>query len=183
VLSVLDQIRSVLPRSAIVCNDPTTIVFWARAAWPVYEPRTWFVPAGFGTLGYALPAAIGAKLAQPERAVVAMMGDAGVMFTIQDFMTAVQENVPIVLMVFNDEGYGVERRHQDHLYGRRSGVDVRPPDFVKLAKAFGAAAFRVDDLREVGAALQQALATNRPALVEVPNRFAHPGYGSCGKGD
>jgi len=182
-LDVLDQIRRVLPRSAPVFNDPTTIAFWARFYWSAYEPRTWFVPAGFGTLGYALPAAIGAKIAKPEQPVVALMGDAGVMFTVQELMTAVQEEVPVVVMVFNDEGYGVERRHQDRLFGRRSGVDVRPPDFVRLAESFGAAAFRVDRLGEVGATLERALGLGRPALIEVPNRFSHPGYGSFARWD
>jgi thiamine pyrophosphate-dependent acetolactate synthase large subunit-like protein len=180
-LDVLDQIRSALPRNAIVCNDPTTIAFWARFYWPAYEPRTWFLPAGFGTLGYALPAAVGAKIACPDRPVVALIGDAGVMFTIQDLMTSIQENVPITVVIFNDEGYGVERRHQDQLYGRRCGVDIRPPDFVKLAEAFGAVGLRVTNLREVGAALRQAQNSNRPAIVEVPHRFSHPGYGSFGQ--
>ncbi len=180
-LDVLDQIRSALPRNAIICNDPTTIVFWARFYWPAYEPRTWLLPAGFGTLGYALPAAVGAKIACPDRPVVALIGDAGVMFTIQDLMTSIQENVPITVVIFNDEGYGVERRHQDHLYGRRCGVDIRPPDFVKLAEAFGAVGLRVTNLREVGSAIRQAQNSNRPAILEVPNRFSHPGYGSFGQ--
>jgi len=182
-LEVLDQIRAVLPRDSLVFNDPTTIAFWARFYWPAFEPRTWFVPAGFGTLGYALPAAIGAKIARPDRPVVALIGDAGVMFTVQDLMTAVQEHVGVVVLVFNDEGYGVERRHQDQLFGRRSGVDVRPPDFVTLARAFDLAAFRVGALHEVGRTLQAALELGRPALVEVPNRFTHPGYGSFGRWD
>jgi len=180
-LDVLDQIRSALPRNAILCNDPTTIVFWARFYWPAYEPRTWLLPAGFGTLGYALPAAVGAKIACPDRPVVALIGDAGVMFTIQDLMTSIQENVPITVVIFNDEGYGVERRHQDHLYGRRCGVDIRPPDFMKLAEAFGAVGLRVTNLREVGSAIRQAQNSNRPAIVEVPNHFSHPGYGSFGQ--
>jgi acetolactate synthase-1/2/3 large subunit len=105
------------------------------------------------------------------------------MFTLPDLMTAVQENVPVVVMIFNDEGYGVERRHQDHLYGRRSGVDVRPPDFVRVAEAFGAAACRVNDLDEVGTALATALRVNGPAVIEVPNQFSHPGYGSFARWD
>jgi acetolactate synthase-1/2/3 large subunit len=180
-LTALDQIRGALPRNAILCNDPTTIVFWARFYWPAYEPRTFLLPAGFGTLGYGLPSAIGAKIACPDRPVVALIGDAGVMFTIQDLMTAVQENVPIVAIIFNDEGYGVERRHQDHLYGRRCGVDIRPPDFVKLAEAFGALGLRVTNVREIGGALSRALESNRPTVIEVPNNFSHPGYGSFGK--
>jgi thiamine pyrophosphate-dependent acetolactate synthase large subunit-like protein len=179
-IDVLDQIRSVLPPDALVFNDPTTVAFWARSHWKTDSPRTWFVPSGFGTLGFAMPASIGARLARPDTPSIAIIGDAGVMFTIQDLMTAVQENVPAIVMVFNDEGYGVERRHQDHLYGRRSGVDVRPPDFVALAHAFGARGIRVDDLNRVGETLASVLDADGPTLIEIPNRFNHPGYGSFG---
>jgi thiamine pyrophosphate-dependent acetolactate synthase large subunit-like protein len=179
-MEVLDQIRSALPAESLVFNDPTTIAFWARSHWKTDRPRTWFVPSGFGTLGFALPASIGARLARPDTPSVAIIGDAGVMFTIQDLMTAVQEDVPAIVMVFNDEGYGVERRHQDHLYGRRSGVDVRPPDFVALAHAFGARGIRVDDLNQVGETLASVLDADGPTLIEIPNRFDHPGYGSFG---
>ena len=177
-IDVLNQIRKALPRDARVFNDPTTLAFWARSHWPAFEPRTWFVPSGFGTLGFALPAAVGGKLAVPESPSVAIIGDAGVMFTIQDMMTAVEHEISVIVLVFNDEGYGVERRHQDHLYGRRSGVDIRPPDFVALAAAFGATGMLVDDLSAVGAAVERALDARGPVLIEVPNRFAHPGYGS-----
>ena len=179
-IEVLDQIRAALPPESLVFNDPTTIAFWARSHWKTDRPRTWFVPSGFGTLGFALPAAIGASLARPDTPSIAIIGDAGIMFTIQDLMTAVQERVPIVVVVFNDEGYGVERRHQDHLYGRRSGVDVRPPDFVAVARAFGARGLLVDDLSRVGETVALALDAEGPTLIEVPNRFSHPGYGSFG---
>jgi thiamine pyrophosphate-dependent acetolactate synthase large subunit-like protein len=182
-LDVLDQMRSALPGDALVFNDPTTIAFWARSCWSSESPRTWFVPSGFGTLGYALPAAIGAKVARPGTVTVAVAGDAGVMFTIQDLMTAVQERIPVIVMVFNDRGYGVERRHQDHLYGRRSGVDILPPDFVAVARAFGARGVSVDDLSKVGATLESVLDTDQPVLIEVPNQFRHPGYGSFARWD
>ena len=177
-VEVLDQLRSALPPETIVFNDPTTIVFWMRSYWKTYLQRTWFVPSGFGTLGFALPSAIGAKVARPDVPVVAMHGDAGVMFTIQDLMTAVEHQISVILFVFNDQGYGVERRHQDHLYGRRSGVDIKSPDFVGLAKSFGANAIRVDDLSKVGEAANVALNNVGPTLIEVPCDFKHPGYGS-----
>lgn len=179
-IDVLDQIRATLPTDALVFNDPTTIVFWARSYWTSQLPRTWFVPSGFGTLGYSLPAAIGAKVASPNAVSIAMVGDAGVMFTIQDLMTAVQEKIAVIVMVFNDFGYGVERRHQDHLYGRRSGVDILPPDFVGLARSFGARAVSVTDLSKVGSTLESMLDADGPVLIEVPNEFRHPGYGSFG---
>ncbi len=177
-LDVLEQIRKALPAEAMVFNDPTTIVFWARSYWKCFAPRTWFVPSGFGSLGFALPTAIGAAFARPGVPSVAMIGDAGVMFTIQDLMTAVEHKVPVIVMVFNDRGYGVERRHQDHLYGRRSGVDLLPPDFVALAKAFGAKGVRVDDLKKVGETVKSALGETGPVLIEVMVDFRHPGYGA-----
>lgn len=177
-LDVLDQLRKALPADAMVFNDPTTIVFWARSWWKCYAPRTWFVPSGFGTLGFALPSAIGAAVARPGTPSVAIIGDAGIMFTIQDLMTAVEHRIPVIVLVFNDRGYGVERRHQDHLYGRRSGVDLVPPDFVALARAFGARGTRVDDIKSVGAAVQSALGEAGPVVIEVPCDFKHPGYGA-----
>lgn len=177
-LQVLDQVRSALPEEALVFNDPTTLAFWARSAWRSSLPRTWFVPSGFGTLGWSLPAAMGAKVARPDTPSVTVIGDAGIMFTIQDLMTAVQERIPVIVLVFNDRGYGVERRHQDHLYGRRNAVDITPPDFVALARAFGADGRRVDDPSEVGSAVESALDTEGPVLIEIPNTFRHPGYGS-----
>jgi len=182
-IQVLDQMRAALPDDSLVFNDPTTIAFWARSHWRTDRPRTWFVPSGFGTLGYALPAAIGAKLARPDTPSVAVIGDAGIMFTIQDLMTAVQEQIGVIVLVFNDEGYGVERRHQDHLYGRRSGVDIRPPDFVALAESFGARGLRVDDHALVGETIASVLGAAGPTLIEVPNCFNHPGYGSFGNYD
>ena len=179
-IEVLDQIRAALPPESLVFNDPTTVAFWARSHWKTDRPRTWFVPSGFGTLGFALPAAIGASLARPDAPSIAIIGDAGIMFTIQDLMTAVQERVPVVVVVFNDGGYGVERRHQDHLYGRRSGVDVQPPDFVAVARAFGARGLLVDDLSRIGETVASALDAEGPTLIEVPNSFSHPGYGSFG---
>jgi acetolactate synthase-1/2/3 large subunit len=177
-LDVLEQMRKALPAEAMIFNDPTTIVFWARSYWKSYAPRTWFVASGFGTLGFALPTAIGAAVARPGVPSIAMMGDAGVMFTIQDLMTAVEHKIPIILMIFNDKGYGVERRHQDHLYGRRSGVDLLPPDFVALAKAFGAKGVRVDDIKKVGETVKSVLGQDGPVVVEVPVDFKHPGYGA-----
>lgn len=182
-IQVLEQIRGALPEEAMVFNDPTTIAFWARSVWRAFRPRTWFVPSGFGTLGSSLPTAIGAKVAKPDVPVVTVIGDAGIMFTIQDLMTAVQEQVPVIVMVFNDRGYGVERRHQDHLYGRRVAVDLMPPDFVAVANAFGARGVRCDDLSQVGATLESVLDTDGPVLIEIPNTFGHPGYGSFGRWD
>ncbi len=176
-IEMLDQMRAALPADTRVFNDPTTIAFWARSYWDALEPRTWFVPSGMGTLGFALPAAIGSKFAVPDSPSVAVIGDAGVMFTIQDLMTAVEHNIPVIVLVFNDRGYGVERRHMDHLYGRQNGVELLPPDFVALAKSFGAHGVSVE-LDGVGAAIEDALNRNGPVLIEIPNRFGHPGYGS-----
>jgi acetolactate synthase-1/2/3 large subunit len=132
-------------------------------------------------LGYATPAAIGGAVGGGGRVSVAIIGDAGAMFTIQELMTAVQERIPVVLLVFNDQGYGVERSHQDRLYGRRSGVDVTAPDFVALAESFGAFGQFVEDPLDIGAALERALEHAGPALIEVnAASFVHPGYATPG---
>src|SRR5690606_13821969 len=115
---------------------------------------------------------------KPGTPSVAMIGDAGIMFTIQDLMTAVEHRVPVIVLVFNDQGYGVERRHQDHLFGRRSGVDLLAPACVALAHSFGAKGIRVDGLRNIGDTRRAALTHPGPVVIEIPNAFRHPGYGA-----
>ena len=164
------DIRAALPHEAIVSMDPTV---WAYSAWhmlDIYEPRCYLYPMGGATLGYGLPAALGAKVAHPDRPVVAICGDAGFMVSCQELATAVQYGINVVLLVFNDEGYGVLRIQQDGRYGRRSQVDTVNPDFVAMARAFGADGVRVDGPDQVKAALESALENenDKPTLIEIP---------------
>ena len=158
VLDMLDAVRSALPRDAIVSNDLCLPGYWASAAFDIYEPRTFLHPGMFGTLGYALPAAIGASIGRPDRKVVAIAGDGGFLYTSQELATAVQEQVDVVAIVFNDNAYGALKVFQDRNHGgRRIGVELRNPDFAMLAQAYGASAETIETTADFEPALDRAL--------------------------
>lgn len=177
-LQLLRDMRSVLDRDAIVVCDITTLATLGRRYFPVYEPRTFICPLGFGTLGYAFPAALGAKSGQPDRQVVALCGDGGFLFNAQELATAVQNQLNVVVLLINDGGYGAIRDWQrKHANGRITAVDLHTPDFGVLAQAFGAVGMRAGQLKDVGPLLQAACKENRPVLLEVPVTLEHPGFG------
>ena len=118
-LRVVEDLRSALARDAILACDMTMATYWARVHFPAYVPRSFLYPSGFGGLGFGLPAAIGAKVAWPERQVVCICGDGGFLFTGQELATAMQYNVHVVVLLFNDGGFGVLRHMQDTRYGGR----------------------------------------------------------------
>jgi acetolactate synthase I/II/III large subunit len=172
VLAMLDAIRSVLPRDAIVTDDLCLPGYWASAALPIYEPRTFMHPGMFGTLGYALPAAIGASIGRPDRKVVALAGDGGFLYTSQELATAVQEGVNVVAIVFNDNAYGALKLFQDRNHaGRRIGVELRNPDFAKLAEAYGAHGIKLRSHTDLAAGLSDALGRRGPVVIECPLDF------------
>ncbi len=167
-LSVLDALRSILPRDAILVCDMTMVAYTASRHFRVYQPRDFLYPAGFGTLGYAFPAALGAKVARPEQPVVAVCGDGGFVVGCQELATAVEHGICLPVLVFNDGGYSVLRLMQDSCYdGRRIGVDLHAPDFIALAKAFGAGGLRVTELENLGPAMDIALAADGPTVIEI----------------
>ncbi len=167
-VELVRTLRSALPRETIIVSDLTVVAYWCHHLLDVFEPRTYFTSMGFGTLGFGLPAAIGAKLAVPERPVVVLAGDGGFQFTCQELGTAVQFGVPLVVIVFDDNGYGVLRPQQEGRYGRTHAADLVNPDFVALAQAFGASGRRVEAVGELGAAIRSALDADGPSLIEVP---------------
>jgi acetolactate synthase-1/2/3 large subunit len=133
-----------------------------------YLPRTLIHPGTYGTLGYALPAAVGAKLACPSQPVVAVCGDGGFLFTLQELATARALNLDLVVMVFNDNAFGAIRQFQDRVFGgRHIGAALENPDFVKLGEAFGARSARVEP-KNLGAAVRRAQAAGGLWLLEIP---------------
>ena len=146
----------------------TQIGYYCRAFYPVYEPRTFLTSSYAGNLGYAYPVALGAKVAQPDKAVVAVSGDGGFLFNSQELATAVQYGINAVVIVFNDNAYGNVLRDQVNRFeGRVYGAALHNPDFVKLAEAYGARGVRVQP-EKLGPALQEALSIDAPTLIEVP---------------
>src|SRR5467141_4175830 len=183
-MAYLNILREVLPHNAIVTDELSQVGFTSWYGFPVYQPRT-FITSGYqGTLGSGFPTALGAKVAHPDRPVVAITGDGGFMFGVQELATAVQFNIGVVVLVFNNNAYGNVRRDQRERFdGRVVASDLVNPDFVKLAESFGVAAARVTLPQTFRPALEKALAHGGPYLiaVEVPKdsetspwTFIHP---------
>jgi acetolactate synthase-1/2/3 large subunit len=183
-MAYLNILREVLPSNAIVTDEMSQVGFTSWYGFPVYEPRT-FISSGYqGTLGSGFPTALGAKVAHPDRPVVAITGDGGFMFGVQELATAVQFNIAVVTLVFNNNAYGNVRRDQRERFGGRVvASDLVNPDFVKLAESFGVGAARVTSPEEFRPALEKALADGGPyvIVIEVPKdsettpwTFIHP---------
>jgi acetolactate synthase-1/2/3 large subunit len=183
-MAYLNILRDVLPHNAIVTDELSQVGFASWYGFPIYEPRT-FITSGYqGTLGSGFPTALGAKVANPDKPVVAITGDGGFMFGVQELSTAVQFNIGVVTLVFNNNAYGNVRRDQRQRFdGRVVAADLVNPDFVKLAESFGVQAARVTSPDHFRPALEKALAHGGPALiaVEVPRdsevtpwTFIHP---------
>jgi acetolactate synthase-1/2/3 large subunit len=167
-LDLVSILRRVLPREAVVAADVTRLAYQMLIAFPVYLPRTFLHPAAAVSMGYALPAALGAKTALPDRPVVAVMGDGGFQMTGMELATAVQEKLPVVVVVINDGALTLIKALQQRRYGGRFlGVDLRNPDFGLFARAFGVRHWAVDSDAGFEKALREALDAGEPGLVEV----------------
>ena len=162
-MAYLNILREVLPPNAIVTDELSQVGFASWYGFPIYEPRT-FITSGYqGTLGSGFPTALGAKVAHPDRPVVAITGDGGFMFGVQELATAVQFNIGVVTLVFNNNAYGNVRRDQRERFdGRVVASDLVNPDFVKLAESFGVGAARVTSPDTFRPALEKALADGGP---------------------
>lgn len=167
--ALMAGIRRALPRDGVLSVDATRAGYFLVRHFPALEPRTFLHPQNFLTLGFAFPAALGAKLAHPARAVVAVAGDGGFLFTAQELATAMLYGLGVPILLFNDGSFGAVKRRQMEEYGGRTiGVDLANPDFVKLAQAYGAEGMRVEALEKVEGRLAEALARPIPTLIEIP---------------
>ena len=170
---VLRDLRAVMGREDILISDVGTHKLWIARTFPAYEPNTVLISNGYAAMGFALPAAIAAKLVHPERQVVAVSGDGGFLMNSQELETACRLRLPVVNVIFRDGGYNlIQWKQQTHL-GRESGVKFGNPDFVALAAAFGAKGFRVESARDLRPILTQALAHPGPSVVDVPIDYEH----------
>jgi acetolactate synthase I/II/III large subunit len=180
----LEVIREVLPPDGFFVEELSQMGFASNFAYPVLRPRT-YVSCGYqGTLGFGFPTALGVKVAHPNRPVVSVTGDGGFMFGMPELATAVQYGINIVVLVFDNGGYGNVRRDQvERFGGRLIGADLVNPDFVKLAESFSVDAVAVDSPAALRPALERALGLDAPALIHVrvprgsevsPWKFIHP---------
>jgi acetolactate synthase-1/2/3 large subunit len=162
-------IRAALPEDGILVSEVTQVGYWAGYGFPVYQPRTLITPGYQGTLGYGFATALGAQVGAPGRKVVSINGDGGFMYTVGELATMVRHRLPVVAVVFTDNAFGNVRRIQRETFGGRViASDLRNPDFVKLAEAFGVDGLRATTPEDLRNALQTALRNDRPALIEVP---------------
>ncbi len=162
-------IREEMAEDDILISGMTQVGYWSNLGFPVYKPNT-FIGAGYqGTLGFEIATALGAQVGNPDKRVVAVSGDGGFLYNIQELSTAMRHNINAILIVFNDGAFGNVRRIQkDRFNGRTIGSDLLNPDFVKLADSFGMAGIRARGPEELRGALRTALKENHPTLIEVP---------------
>ena len=168
-VEVIETIRQELDDDAIVVSGTTEIGYWSHLAFPVHSPRSYITSGYFATLGFAFPTALGAKVGNPQRQVVAIIGDGGFGYASSELATAVQEGINAVTLVFNNGSLGASFADQETRFGGRViGTRLHNPDFVKLAEAYGAQGVKLGSHKELGPALREALKAEAPVVIEVP---------------
>lgn len=184
---ILDGMQKVLPRDSILVRDVTVQAnVWGSRLFEIYEPRT-SIHASGGGIGQGLPTAIGAQMAFKDRQVVLMAGDGGFMVNVGEMATAAQENLPLIVVLFDDAGYGVLRNIQDAAYGRQVAVDLLSPDFVLLGQSMGFNSTRIGSPDEFVSALENAVDTKKTTMIvvdmEAVGPMAKPFGGPLGAAD
>ncbi|WP_263262342.1 5-guanidino-2-oxopentanoate decarboxylase [Pseudomonas sp. RIT-PI-S] len=163
---LFDCILRALPQARFV-GDSTQTVYSGNHLVELDGPRRWFnASTGYGTLGYGLPAAIGAKLAEPARPVVCLIGDGGLQFTLPELASAVEAGVGVVVLLWNNQGYGEIKRYMESRDITPLGVDIYTPDFIAIARGFGCQAEKARDHAHLSQLLGNA-PSDRPLLIEV----------------
>jgi len=162
------DLREVLAPEDIVISDVGAHKMWMARMYRAERPNTCIISNGFASMGIAVPGAIAAKLAYPERKVVAVTGDAGFMMNSQEIETALRINTPLVVLIWTDSEYGLITWHQMRRFGRPSHTAFTNPDFVAYATSFGAKGYRVEAAADLVPILKNALAADTVAIVECP---------------
>lgn len=165
---VLHDIRQVLGREDILISDVGAHKMWIGRQYNCYHPNTCIISNGFASMGISVPGAIAAKLIYPEKKVLAVSGDGGFMMNCQEMETALRIGVPIVVMIFNDSGYGLIRWKQEDHFGSSCFTDFTNPDFVKFAESMGAKGYRIQSAEEIIPVLEDAFSQNVPCIIDCP---------------
>jgi acetolactate synthase-1/2/3 large subunit len=185
---VVEAVDAATPDDTVVTTGVGQHQMWASQYWTYTEPRTFVSSHGLGAMGYGLPAAIGAKVAAPDRQVVCFDGDGSFLMTAQELAVAVRDDLDITVFVLNNQAIGMVRQWQDGFYEGRRMASEYPwvPDFATLAEAFGAAGFRIHDYDEVADTVEDALSHGGPSVVDVyidPAEEVYPMVPSGGAND
>ncbi len=186
----IERLHSLTGGDALVAAGVGQHQMWVSQFWEFSKPRSWINSGGLGTMGFALPAAIGVKAARPDELVFALDGDGCFQMTCQEMITAATENIPVKVVVFNNGGYGMVKQWQNLFYGGRlSAVELSSdtPDYPQLAEAMGAVGMRVEHPSEVDPAIEKALSiSDTPVLIEVvvdPEEMCFPMVPAGGSND
>jgi len=164
----LDAIRAELPEDGILVDEITQVGFASWIAYPVYQPRSLITCGYQGTLGYGYATALGVKIANPDKPVIAIAGDGGFMFQVQELATAAQYGISLPVIVFNNGRFGNVRRHQEEWYGGRLiGSTLHNPRFADMAETFGVAGYKANSPQSLRSALARSLREDGPSLIEV----------------
>ncbi|WP_188455212.1 thiamine pyrophosphate-dependent enzyme [Virgibacillus oceani] len=164
---IIAMLERKLPKNALLTNDAGNFAGWLHAFYPFTESHTYVGPTS-GAMGYGMPAALGAKLAFPDKQVVSLSGDGGFMMTAQELETAVRNNIPVISLVFNNNMYGTIRMHQEiHYPGKVMATDLGTVSFAKFANSLGADGFAVKTVSEFENALDHALESQKPTVIEI----------------
>ena len=168
----LNAVRVGLPTNSIVAMDSTLLTYLGFRYLDIPDGGSWLYPSAYGTLGYALPAAIGARVSQPDRPAAVLIGDGGLLFTCSELLTATELGFGLPVVVWNDQGYGCIRMGMQQRGMTPLGVDFTIPDLAALARAFGGTHVRPQTPAEMESEIQNALARSVPTLIEVDDRLA-----------
>jgi acetolactate synthase-1/2/3 large subunit len=168
--ALLSELRKLLPESAIVTTEVGQNQMWSALYFKALKPRSFISSGGLGTMGFGFPAALGAKVACPDRLVVDIAGDGSFLMTEQELACSVSENIPVTVIVLNNSVLGMVAQWQRILYNKRyMAVNLgKTPDFVKLAEAYGAQGIRVTSIPEFQAAIKKALKSKVTTVIDVP---------------
>ncbi len=162
------DLRTTMSEQDIAISDVGAHKMWMARFFKSEQPNTCIISNGFASMGIAVPGAIGAKLAYPNKAVVAVTGDAGFMMNSQEIETALRNNIPFVILIWNDSQYGLINWKQQKTYGRSSNIDFKNPDFVKYAESFGAVGIKISKTSELLPALKEAIKKNTVTIIDCP---------------
>ena len=167
---ILETIKNSIPEETFTVWDVTQFGYYSRTHYPVNHPKT-YLDSGYSfNLGFSFPTALGAKVAQPDRPVVCVIGDGGFMFNATELSTAVQYGINAVTIVFRDDAYGNVARDLDEMFAGTYATDLVNPDLVKFAESFGAVGMRAEDPMDLERLLPLALESRAPVVIDVPVR-------------
>lgn len=165
---IIWDLRQAIEDDDVVISDVGAHKMWMARMFQSEASNTCIISNGFASMGIALPGAIAAKLARPDKAAIAITGDAGFLMNVQEIETAMRINTPIVIIVWNDSNYGLIKWKQEVQFGRESNIHFKNPDFLKLAESFGAKGYKIENTEDLLPTIQQAIKDDTVVIIDCP---------------